>query len=189
MHPTMSTTKDNAKSPKDETAATQTRVLIIRHGEKPGDPAAESAVDGRELSPRGVERAAALATYIPRTFGAPDFLFATQQSKHSNRPVETITPLSQAVGVEINDKHADDDYQKVADDILGHPKYAGKLILICWHHGKIPKLTSALGGIPPQNHWPDTVFDRVWSLEISVPPATGIPAQNLPQNLLPEDSD
>jgi hypothetical protein len=45
--------------------------------------------------------------------------------------VETITPLAQALGVGINDKHGDDDFQEVTDNIPGHPKYAGKLVLIC----------------------------------------------------------
>jgi len=166
-----------------------TKVLIIRHGEKPGDPAIDSDSDSRDLSSRGFERAKALATFIPQTFGRPDFLFATHASKHSDRPVETITPLSQAIGIGIDDKHADDDFQNVADDILSHPKYAGKLILICWHHGKIPELTGALGGNAPEDPWPGTVFDRVWSLEIPNPSdGQGIPVQNIPQQLLPGDA-
>ncbi len=154
------------------------QVLIIRHGEKPGDPATDNDSDGINLSTRGYERAGALAPYIPATFGAPDFLFATQASKHSNRPVETITPLAQALKLEINDKHGDDDYQKVADDILGNAKYQGKLVLICWHHGKIPELTAALGGTPPLAKWPGAVFDRVWQIDY---PGNGA-AQNLPVN-------
>jgi len=43
-------------------------------------------------------------------FSTPDFLFATQASKSSNRPVETITPLSAALNLTYDDKHADDDY-------------------------------------------------------------------------------
>jgi hypothetical protein len=162
-----------------------TKVLIIRHGEKPGDPATDGADDGPDLSTKGFERAAALAVYVPATFGPPDFLFATTESKHSNRPVETITPLAQALGIEINHKHADGDFAKVADDIRKNPKYAGKLVLICWHHGNIPALTSALGGSPPFKPWPATVFDLVWSLDLPIPaPAAGIQVENIPQLLL-----
>jgi len=162
-----------------------TKVLIIRHGEKPGDPATDSPDDGRDLSTRGFERAAALSVYVPATFGPPDFLFATEESKHSNRPVETITPLAKVLGLEINSKHADDDFATVADDIRNNAKYGGKLVLICWHHGKIPKLTEALGGIPPFDPWPATVFDRVWSLDLSDPTsAARIQVQNIPQMLL-----
>ena len=141
------------------------QVIIIRHGEKPGDPSVDSNTDGVHLSTRGYERAGALAAYIPATFGRPDFLFATQTSSHSNRPVETITPLAKALNLDIDSNHADHNFQDVADHIFGKSKYAGKLVLICWHHGKIPDLTNALGGIPPQSPWPGTVFDRVWQID------------------------
>ncbi|MFA6920507.1 MAG: histidine phosphatase family protein [Gallionella sp.] len=166
------------------------QVIIIRHGEKPGDPATDNEADGTDLSTRGYERAGALAPYIPDTFGKPDFLFATQASKHSNRPVETITPLAQALNLKIDSKHADDDFQKVADDILGNSKYAGKFILICWHHGKIPELTTALGGTPPYATWPGTVFDRVWKIDYSKGGGApkNLPVANYPQMLLYGDS-
>lgn len=38
----------------------------------------------------------------PSRFPTPDFLFATEQSENSNRPVETITPLAQALNLKIN---------------------------------------------------------------------------------------
>jgi hypothetical protein len=65
-------------------------------------------------------------------------LFAAQASKNSNRPVETITPLSAALNLTCNDNHADGDYTKVASDILTNSKYAGQVVLVCWHHGNIP---------------------------------------------------
>ena len=166
------------------------QILIIRHGEKPGDPANDDAVSDVNLSTRGYERAGALAPYIPATFGAPDFLFATQASKHSNRPVETITPLAAALNLTIDAKHADDDYPQLADELLSNAKYAGKLVLICWHHGKIPKLTAALGGIPPVAKWPDTVFDLVWQINYTEGTTTpaNIPVPSIPQMLLYGDS-
>jgi hypothetical protein len=166
------------------------QVIIIRHGEKPGNPATDNDADGIDLSTKGYERAGALAPYIPDTFGAPDFLFAAQASKHSNRPVETITPLSVRLGIEIDCKHADDEYQKLADDILGNAKYAGKRILICWHHGKIPELTAALGGVPPFSPWPGYIFDRVWKIEYPAAgrTVTNLSVQNIPQMLLFGDS-
>lgn len=166
------------------------QVLVIRHGEKPGDPSNDNDADGPDLSTRGYERAGALAPYIPATFGAPDFLFATQASKHSNRPVETITPLAQWLKLDINSKHPDDDYAKVAQDILGNAKYHGKCVLICWHHGKIPELTQALGGNPPVAKWPGEVFDWVW--KITYPDGASeplvLPVENIPQLLLYGDT-
>jgi broad specificity phosphatase PhoE len=46
-------------------------ILVTRHAEKSSDPL------DPDLTPEGHERAKRLATYIPDTFGKPDFLFAT----------------------------------------------------------------------------------------------------------------
>lgn len=166
------------------------RVIIIRHGEKLGHPAIDAEDDGPDLSPKGHVRASALAKYIPFTFGNPDFLFATAASKHSNRPVETIKPISKELGIEINEKYSDGEYQNVADEILGNPIYSGKLILICWHHGMIPKLISALGGIPPVDPWADFVFDRVWQVDIPQSNSgTKLCVNDIPQKVLFGDSD
>ncbi len=169
----------------------QKQVVIIRHAEKPGNPSFDKDEDGPNLSTRGYERAAALAVYVTATFGNPDFLFATKKSKHSNRPVETIMPLARALNLKINSKHADDDFQEVATDILHNSKYTGKLVLICWHHGTIPSLTQALGGNPPQLAWPGGVFDRVWQIEypdVSPIPPSNLTVKNLAQMLLYCDS-
>src|SRR5260370_41039732 len=139
-------------------------ILNNRHGENPVDPVVVYPADVIYLSTRGYERAAALAPYVIATFGTPAFLFATQASKHSNRPVETITPLSQALKLQINSDYADADYAALAGGILGSGTYGGKLVFICWHHDTIPALTQALGGQPPVSPWPGTVFDRVWQL-------------------------
>jgi hypothetical protein len=164
-------------------------VLIIRHGEKPGDPSTDSPADSADLSTQGYERAASLAVYVPATFGRPDVLFATQASKNSNRPVETITPLATALGLTIDDTYADDDYAALATEVLTDPKYTGQLVLICWHHGKIPVLTSALGGVPPATHWKGHVFDRVWKIDYPAGGATtGLPVVDIPQMLMYGDS-
>jgi len=96
-------------------------------------------------------------------FTAPDFIFATAASSNSNRPVETITPLAQSLSMPYNDKHSDNDYGKVATDILTNKKYVDKVVLVCWHHGNIPNLAVALG-ITPKPSWPGSVFDWVWQI-------------------------
>jgi hypothetical protein len=152
-------------------------VLIIRHAEKPddeGDP---------HLNSRGAARAAALPSLfsvkppfrtMPAPFPTPDFIFATRESDSSNRPVETVTPLSQALGeLHIRSKHKDNDFQAAVDDIFGDGKLAGKTVLICWHHGKIPELAKAIlnkasnatqveAKVP--DRWKGTVFDRVFKI-------------------------
>jgi hypothetical protein len=50
------------------------RVVILRHGEKPGDPAAPDDPADPNLSPAGMQRANMLMTLIPSKFGNLNFL-------------------------------------------------------------------------------------------------------------------
>ena len=165
------------------------QIVIIRHAEKPDD-SDDGAAKNPNLSLRGMERAAALAPFLPPTFGQPDFLFASQASTSSNRPVETITPLANSLGMKINSSFADDDYATLANTLVSDATYAGHLVFICWHHGKIPQLATALGVTPPLDPWPSTVFDRVWQITYPQPPGSGGSATvtNYPQKLLFGDS-
>ena len=157
-------------------------ILLIRHAEK--------LTDGRlDLSPIGFER----AKEIPLLFGGPgerhklprpDFLFATRVSKHSDRPVETITPLSEALKLPISSEVDDGDFAALAKDLLSG-KYAGKVVLVAWHHGSLPQFARALGAVPPYDPWPETQFDRVWRIDYAGGKVTLV---DLPQELLPGDS-
>lgn len=140
------------------------RILVMRHAEKPSDPKCP------DLSAAGRTRAERLADYVPATFGKPDFLFASALSKHSARPIETITPLSQKIDVPIDTTFADQDYRALADDLLSQPSFAGKLVLVCWHHGNIPSLMLSLGAKPGtfRDPWDPTVFNLVLQLGFTV---------------------
>jgi hypothetical protein len=168
------------------------QVLIIRHGEKIGDPKKDND-GGRHLSIRGSARATALPSLLvpatPQTacklhhhagdfhgsyrevpvkgsaprFPTPQHIFATQNSKNSKRPTETVGPLATALKVPLNDGFGDndDDIKKMTNAILS--EYHGDIVLICWHHGTIPDIAKALGiGRPPK--WDGKVFDRVWQI-------------------------
>jgi hypothetical protein len=204
-------------------------VMIIRHGEKPGDPSNEDG--GPDLSILGSARAAALpslfipsplsgnvsqltcklavgaesqftgvygSSKLPATesrFPTPSFLFATAPSNSSSRPVETITPLAQALQffnnptLTINDSFANDSngISGLKAEILQKPNiYGGQVVLICWHHGTIPELTEAFG-VPsnelPWTKWPSTTFDLIfyitWPSETSPNALLNIFAQQL----------
>src|SRR5262249_9217751 len=77
-------------------------ILIIRHGEKTGEKG------DIHLSKKGVERAAELHRIFemskdrPDPFPMPDFIFAAKNSSDSQRPVETVTPLSEKLKLTIN---------------------------------------------------------------------------------------
>jgi broad specificity phosphatase PhoE len=159
-------------------------ILLIRHAEK--------LADGQmDLSAAGFAR----AKELPRLFGGPgaaaphdlprpDFLFATHVSRKSNRPVETITPLSGALGLPISSEIADKDFATLATQLLSG-RYAGKVVLVAWHHGSIPGLARALGATPPYDPWPETQFDRVWRIDYRDGKAT---LRDLPQGLMAGDS-
>jgi len=119
-------------------------------------------------------------------FSAPQFLFATKRSFESNRPFETVAGLSAALALETNQEYKDNEYPLLAKKILGDPIYAGKVVLIGWHHGTIPSLANALG-IPNPPPWPGpNVFDRVWVITYD---SSGAHLKDQPQQLLYKDSD
>lgn len=190
-------------------------VLIIRHGEKVGDPKKDND-GGNDLSIQGSGRATALPSlFVPAEpqlacefdfdppsfagsyekiplkgsrprFPTPNFIFATQQSKNSKRPIETVAPLAIALGLPIDDgfKDKNEDIKKMTLAILNDFSFAGKVVLICWHHGKIPDIAKALGiSRPPK--WDGKVFDRVWQITY---PKSKASLEDLPQRLLYGDS-
>lgn len=193
-------------------------VMIIRHGEKPGDPSNDND-GGPFLSTLGSARAAALpslftpdptatpanmqqlscdlavgtelaftGTYVSSRISAgqsrfktPDFLFATQPDSSSARPLDTITPLAQALQafsnpfITINSNYTNDPNDQkqgipaLVAEINGNPNtYGGKVILIAWHHGQIPTMTEDFGVPSSQlaswSPWPPTVFDLVFKI-------------------------
>ena len=158
-------------------------ILIIRHAEK--------LTDGQlDLSPTGFKRASLLPDLFlsagdRQDLPTPQVLFATHQSKHSNRPVETVTPLATALHLSIDSTILNEDYATLASTLLGG-KYAGKVVLVSWHHGNIPQLATALGAQPPYTPWPDTQFDRIWRIDYKDGKAT---LKDVPQHLLPGDSE
>jgi broad specificity phosphatase PhoE len=144
------------------------QIVILRHAEKPDDPS------DPDLSPEGVARAQMLANLIPRRFPNPDWLFCAARSRHSNRSYDTLAPLARALGMALDERYVDDRYAELAADLLQKPKYADKLIVICWHHGHIPDLALSLGvaqatlaaapGMIGMG-WDPTIFDRFWILD------------------------
>jgi len=134
------------------------QILVLRHAEKPHD-------DGDTgLSQRGRLRAAALAVYLPDTFGRPTHLFATKDTKESSRPRQTITPLAEALRLPIDTRFADDDFEDLARFLISRPDFENATVAVCWHHGTIPELARALGVGDAPDRWGDEVFDRVWHI-------------------------
>lgn len=120
-------------------------------------------------------------------FDTPKVLFATENGSHSHRPVETITPTSIALGLTINSNgypNSPAGIQALMNEI-NSGTYAGQVVLVCWHHGTIPAVASALGIAKPPK-WKGTVFDRVWQITWSSKGAAKL--KDHPQRLLYGDS-
>lgn len=133
-------------------------VLIVRHAEKPDQ--------GRGLSAAGEHRAQAYASYfdplsLDGTPLTPQRLIATRDSKESDRPRLTLTPLSQRLKLPIEQPYADEEVDKLVKS-LGKDNSA-PVVLIAWHHGHIDNLIEAFGGDAKQltgyKRWPDDMYD------------------------------
>ena len=162
-------------------------ILLIRHAEKPADDT------DIHLSPEGKKRADALPELFkksdtrPDPFPTPDFIIATKASKHSNRPVETVTPLTKALKLEIDTTYANDSYADLAEKLYTTPKYEGKVVLICWHHGTLPEFATTLGATGVPDKWKDAVFDQVWMVTFGEK-GKNTPLTKRPQALMPGDA-
>lgn len=135
------------------------QILLLRHAEKPDDAANPG------LSHTGQIRAAALAVYLPTMFGRPTHLMATQRSDRSDRPAQTLKPLSDLLRIPLDTRFENDHFKDLAREVLSDPRYQGARIAICWHHGEIPDFARALNVADAPEKWGDDVFDRIWQID------------------------
>jgi hypothetical protein len=179
---------------------TTTKIMIIRHAEKPpstGEPfgvTAEGVQDPESLIIDGWQRAGALACLFAPSRGplqdaqlaTPEFLFASESKSGggSKRPVETITPLASKLGLTPK-THKKSDIDKVAADAMA----CGGVALICWQHEDIPSISNAIVGdstTVPQS-WPGDRFDVVWVFNLDQS-SNSYSFKQVPQRLLAGDS-
>lgn len=124
------------------------------------------------LSVRGWQRAGALAVLfggacwrssdlvLPR----PSELVAASDSGRSERPRDTLRPLSELLGVPIGTMASTGDLRPAAGRIAAR---AG-VVLVCWPHRELPVLARAL--LPRAAHrvpalWDEACFDLVWVMQ------------------------
>jgi broad specificity phosphatase PhoE len=175
-------------------------ISLIRHAEKQlGDgPPRGVSVDGtpdpESLTPRGWQRAGALiGLFVSRAgqhgtapLATPDRLVASEVGPHSHsrRPVETLQPLSERLGLPLDEPFLADDLDHLVQAIQAMSGH----VLVAWEHKRIPRIANMLvgrGSSVPQV-WPDGRFDLVWVLE---PDSTsgGLRLRQVPQLLLAGD--
>lgn len=145
------------------------RIILMRHADKSIDS------EDEDLSEAGWARAKQLVAYIPETFGRPDIIMAASQSKHSDRSFETVKPLAESLGLEIQDYFKNDEFADLVDEIFNDPDYKNKTVVICWHHGKLPAMAAMLGA-PAGSYpdpWPAGAYNLV--LDLQYDPFSGTP--------------
>lgn len=176
------------------------KIMIVRHAEKPVDSGAPYGVDingnqdSESLIPRGWQRAGALVAFFDPADGKlqnpglaiPQHLYASGVGKHSNslRPQETITPLSEKLGIKIDSKFKKGDGADMIKDAMG----CDGIVLIAWEHQDIPQIANLILGnstAAPQT-WPGDRFDVVWIFDLQNDAYT---FSQVPQRLLAGDSD
>jgi hypothetical protein len=172
-------------------------IFIVRHAEKPAQ--------GDDLSPAGAARAQAYVKYFQQQAKYNgqlirwNFLFASAETQKSNRPFLTLQPLAEAIRLPISNEFADKDFNDLVEELRkndGH-KYDNANVLICWHHGKILALASALGAnisnLPESANWPDKWNHKAygWLLKIYYTADGRVDTQHteaINQQLMPDDT-
>jgi broad specificity phosphatase PhoE len=152
------------------------RIMFIRHAEKPDASDRGVALDGshdpESLTPRGWQRAGALARFFHPASAVsgneplkPAVVFAAGigAGSKSKRSIDTVTPLveflKQTQPTPFITSYPKDDHQALIDDVLSR---AGP-VLIAWEHKEIPAIIALLPQAPAvPGKWADDRFDMVW---------------------------
>lgn len=182
------------------------KIMVIRHAEKPVGNIQAILVDGSQdsesLIVQGWQRAGALTTLFAPFHGpmqnsalaTPTMIYASgyrtkgepkNGDSKSKRPVETVTPLSQRLGLTINESYGKDN--EGPETMVADAIQQKGVVLIAWQHQEIAQIANAiLGNTSAPQTWPGDRFDLVWVFDLDT--KTGKYAlTQVPQNLLAGD--
>lgn len=177
------------------------KIMIIRHAEKPSADGTvngvdeDGATDKEALTVRGWQRAGALVQFfspkgtalVDRRIATPQHLFASKvdpaADSKSERSKQTLTPIAQAFGVLINVSYIKGEEATLVNEIMTRTG----VVLVAWEHGKICDIADAIidgkGSLPLS--WPNDRFDVVWVFDRQ---DGGWKFEQVPQLLLAGDS-
>jgi hypothetical protein len=170
-------------------------IMIIRHGEKPSDSDSHGMdssgnPDAHSLTTRGWTRARALVPLFAPVAGAPrprlyrpTAVYASGGTDGEGRRTrETVTPLATYLGLPIDTRFGKGHESALARDVARRTEPT----LICWQHGELPAIASALATVTPvpPTSWPDDRFDLIWAL---APSGAGWSFHQIPELLLDGD--
>lgn len=170
--------------------AAPAQIVIVRHGEKPAD-------DSIFLSQQGCLRAYSLPKFflnnpMVNQFGTPVAVFAMAAKDDTSgdpdssvRPIETIAPTAQVLGLKVEDPAKRLEFSKIVSAVMNNSAYDGKTVLLAWEHKAIPKLVGAFGFNVGHGNgsWPGDIYDQAWVLRpadmsIAIIPEKALPTDN-----------
>lgn len=177
-------------------------ISLIRHAEKqiggqlPQGVSVDGTPDLESLTPRGWQRAGAIVGLFVARLAAegtgtplptPSHLFASEIGPHSQsrRPIETLQPLAERLGLTITETFLQDEL----DGLVSAIRACDGDVLVAWEHKRIPLIAQRLVSDPAEvpQVWPDDRYDVVWVLEPAVDPAPGFRLRQVPELLLAGD--
>lgn len=195
------------------TTPTVSKIMIIRHAEKPEGKdqgvTPDGTPDDESLTVRGWQRSGGLVTLFNPARGplqspelaTPGMIIAsrTSKSKGSQRPYRTVEPLAQRLGLDPSHFLTLD--KNDIGDLVNAAILATGTVLISWQHEDIPSIAEAIARVTdldvtpsspstwPPPEWPGSRFDLVWVLDVTgLPSPSGWTFTQVPQMLLPGDS-
>jgi hypothetical protein len=174
-----------------------TRIMLIRHAEKPNSAgilgvSVTGHEDRRSLTVHGWQRAGALiALFRPRRkqcsdalLSMPTAIYASRPTPNSARPLQTVEPLAQTLSISIDLSYGHEDEVALA----GAASANNGIVLISWKRDGLPLLGHSIAGnltTCPQL-WPEDRFDVIWVFDRPDKTAPWTFTQ-VPQLLLPGD--
>ncbi|KAI5115290.1 hypothetical protein M0805_005008, partial [Coniferiporia weirii] len=135
-------------------------VYLIRHGEKPSDGS-----DG--LSAQGEQRAECLVNVFSASSDYDIGYILAEHPKSSGsreRPLETVTPLAESLGLTVDTSCSKTDASCVTSAVAAFAATSSENILICWEHGELTDIAEALG-VEDAPEYPDDAFNIIWTLQ------------------------
>ena len=151
-----------------------TAIYVMRHAEKPNGTTQgvdeQGKTNPKSLTPRGWERAGALAVFFgaPDGLPIPDRIFASGPGKgqsRSQRSLETLLPLAAKLNQVPAQTYGKGEEEKLVKELL---QLEGTT-LVCWQHEMILAIAKLLLRSAGQSteripqSWSSERFDVVWS--------------------------
>lgn len=138
-----------------ESQATTT-MIFVRHAEKAAEPAGDP-----NLSPAGIRRVAELTRQLvdADVVAGVDAIYSTPY----RRTRQTVTPLSKALDLPVNEYDPDDNEAVLARILKNHK---GKIILVAGHSNTIPTLIADLGASKKVPPIAEDEYDNIYIISI-----------------------